>query len=163
MDLVLVRHAKSLYNDYVQSDIERHLAERGYRDAHESAAWCLENSLVPDLIISSPAIRAFSTALIFANHFSYAPDRIQLHSSVYEAEVRQLMYVAGEVSGGFKKVMMFGHNPGFTDFLNVLCGPVCVQLPTAAVAHIRLKIKDWKEISPDTGELISLYSGHKPF
>ncbi|MBK7682104.1 MAG: histidine phosphatase family protein [Bacteroidia bacterium] len=163
MDLIIVRHAKSLHEEYISRDIERHLFERGYSDASLSADWCIVKKLKPDFILSSPAIRAYSTALIFANKFGYSPEQIQLKNAIYEATYRSLLMVLEEsmiVDGTY---MLFGHNPGLTDLINFLCGPVCVNLPTSALVHIRLNKdvnKRWRE---GAGDVIQKFSGHKSF
>lgn len=161
--VVLVRHAKSLHNDYVGNDLERHLNDRGYRDAADSAGWLLSKKKQVDLIISSPAIRAYSTALIFARRFSYPVDTIQLKSAVYEAGVRELLFVLAEIPTMTRSVMLFGHNPGFTDLTNYLCGPVCSHLPTAGIAVIELPQNKGEFYPKGAAKLLNLYSGHKSF
>ncbi len=162
MDLILVRHAKSLHNDYVERDMERHLSDRGYQDAAASANWCIRNGILPELIVSSPAIRAYSTALIFANRLSVNPQSIRLNAAIYEAGVRQLLYALSEIESTLKTVMLFGHNPGFTELVNYLCGPVCPHLPTAGVACIQLPGPGGELLPSKCGKLRQLYSGHKP-
>jgi phosphohistidine phosphatase len=163
MDLIIVRHAKSLHEEYVSRDIERHLFERGYSDASLSADWCIIKKLKPDFILSSPAIRAYSTALIFANKFGFSPDKIQLKNAIYEATYRSLLLVLEESMNGEGTYMLFGHNPGLTDLINFLCGPVCVNLPTAALVHIRLNTEVSKRWTEGAGEVIQKFSGHKSF
>lgn len=163
MDLIIVRHAKSLHEEYISRDIERHLFERGYSDAALSADWCIVKKLKPDFILSSPAIRAYSTALIFANKFGYSPEQIQLKNAIYEATYRSLLMVLEEsmiVEGTY---MLFGHNPGLTDLINFLCGPVCVNLPTSAVVQIRLNKEVTKRWTEGSAEVIQKFSGHKSF
>ena len=163
LELILVRHAKSLYNDYVQNDIERHLSDRGYSDASDSAIWLASKINKPDLIISSPAIRAYSTALIFANRLGCKADTIQLDAAIYEAGVRQLLYVVAQIPQTVVTAVLFGHNPGFTDFINHLCGPVCTHLPTSGVAIIHVPIQQGELPSERSAKLKAIYSGHKPF
>ena len=163
MDLIIVRHAKSLHEEYISRDIERHLFERGYSDASLSADWCIVNKLKPDFILSSPAIRAFSTALIFANKLGFPPEKIQLKNAVYDATYQSLLLVLEEAMIKEGTYMLFGHNPGLTDLINYLCGHVCVNLPTSGLVHIRLNKgleKRWKEGS---AEVIQKFSGHKSF
>jgi phosphohistidine phosphatase len=163
LELILVRHAKSLYNDYVQNDVERHLSDRGYSDAADSANWLASKISKPDLLISSPAIRAYSTALIFANRLGYKMDSIQLDAAIYEAGVRQLLYVIAQIPPTIGRAILFGHNPGFTDFINHLCGPVCPHLPTSGVAIMNVPIKQGELPSQGSAKLQVIYSGHKPF
>lgn len=163
MDLIIVRHAKSLHEEYVSRDIERHLFEKGYCDASLSADWCIVKKLKPDFILSSPAIRAYSTALIFANKFGYSPEKIQLKNAIYEATVQSLLLVLEESMIHKGTYMLFGHNPGLTDLINFLCGPFCVNLPTSALAHIRLNKEISKRWTEGAGEVIQKFSGHKSF
>ena len=158
MDLIIVRHAKSLHEEYISRDIERHLFERGYFDASLSADWCIVNKLKPDFILSSPA-----TALIFANKFGFSPEQIQLKNAIYEATYRSLLMVLEEsmiVEGTY---LLFGHNPGLTDLINYLCGHVCLNLPTSAVIHIRLNKDVSKRWTEGAAEVIQKFSGHKSF
>lgn len=160
--LVLVRHGKSLYDEYAGTDMQRHLAPRGYVDVADSLKWCRQMKLQPGLMVSSPAIRAYSTALIFANGYGYPPDRILLESSIYEAGVQQLLYVIASLPETVKTVFLFGHNPGFTDFTNFLCGPEIHHLPTAGVVVMDVKCKAWNEVRQDSCVISDVFSGHKP-
>ena len=161
LTLTLVRHAKSLHNDYVKNDSERHLAPRGYADAELSALWIKEQGLSPNLLVSSPAIRAYSTAIIFANSMGYSLDKIKLKSSIYEANVHQLMYVINEFENQFKSIMIFGHNPGFTDLINTLCNPVVSSFPTSGVAVLNFNENSWSTITEGSAQLNAIYSSHK--
>lgn len=162
MKLVVIRHAKSLYNDYVTTDSERHLAERGYNDIDLTAKWLVQKKIFPDLIITSPAIRAYSTAFIVANRVGYEMHKIQLSSSIYEASAKTLFYVLSELDEQLNTVFIFGHNPGFTDFVNLLCGNVISHLPTAAATVIEFDTTlKWNEITPGSGKLIDHFSNHK--
>lgn len=162
MKLVVIRHAKSLYNDYVSTDSERHLAARGYGDIDLTAKWLVQKGIFPDLIISSPAIRAYSTAFIVANRVGYETHKIQLSSSIYEASAKTLFYVLSELDEYLNTVFIVGHNPGFTDLINLLCGNVITHLPTAATAFIEFdQAIKWSEIAPGRGKLIAHYSSHK--
>jgi phosphohistidine phosphatase len=161
--LILVRHGKSLYDEYIRTDSERHLAGRGYKEAEDAALHCKKQEVHPGLLVSSPAIRAFSTAMVFANEFGYPGDQILLKSAIYEAAVTQLLYVIRELDDRKETVILFGHNPGLTDLVNYLCGPVLYHLPTSGVAALNLQINRWSEVSEKCGIASFLYSGHKPF
>lgn len=163
MDLIIVRHAKSLHEEYVSRDIERHLFERGYEDAAISVDWCISKKIRPDFMVSSPAIRAFSTALIFANKLGYSPEKIQLKNAIYEATVQNLLLVLEETMVKEGTYMIFGHNPGLTDLINYLCGPVLVNLPTAAVVHLRIKNTESDRWKQGSAIVHQQFSGHKSF
>lgn len=158
LELVMVRHAKSLHDSYVDLDMERHLSARGYGDAAEAVRWCKSKKLNPSLLVSSPAIRAFTTALIFANRYGYPPSDILLHSSVYEAGTRQLLNVIREFSSDHKCIFMFGHNPGFEETIGLLTGKGIGHFPTSGVARIHFDCLEWPEAEPGKGVLKDLYA-----
>ena len=155
MDLVLVRHAKSEHDDYVQHDMLRHLSAKGYREAGEMALRWKGLGMRTGLVVSSPAIRAFTTAQIFALTFGISTDRIKLSVDIYEADVSDLMKVISSLTDDEATVMIFGHNPGLTMLVNHLCGPVIDHLPTAGLAHIRLDVPSWREVVGGSGRLLS--------
>ncbi len=153
LTLLLVRHAKSLHESYINKDSERHLAPRGYEDAGTSAIWCKKKGVIPNLMVSSSAIRAYTTALIFANNLGYPVNEIVLNVSIYNADVEKLMGVINEFEDRFKSIMMFGHNPGFTDLINTLCGPTTSDLPTSSVAIMKIPVFSWSKINPRSAKL----------
>lgn len=152
--LWLLRHAKSGHDEYVLSDVERHLSPRGYRDAEEQAVLFAQHYTKPDCIMSSPGIRAFTTALIFARQLQYPLADIKMNAQIYEASTRILLSVITELDKNFNSVMLVGHNPGFTDIVNALCGNVISDLPTSGCAGVQLKVDTWQEVSYESGVLV---------
>ncbi len=152
--IYLLRHAKSGHEEYIANDIERHLSARGYKDAEEQAIIFKRKYKKPELILSSPATRAFTTALIFSKHLGYRLEKIQSNASIYEASVRKLLYVINELDDQYHSVMLVGHNPGFTDLTNSLCGYVIDDLPTSGVAAIQLNVANWSEVDAGKGKLL---------
>lgn len=159
--LVLIRHGKSLYDDYVANDIERHLAARGYHDVAETALWLKSNSIFPDAMVSSPAIRAYSTFLIVANHFSFQAEKVIVKDAIYEASDNALMYVINELPANADTVFLFGHNPAFTSIVSKLTKQEFRHLPTSAVAIIDFDKMQWSEIDLHSGILTNTYCCHK--
>ena len=86
--LFLVRHAKSSWTQLHLPDIDRPLNERGYNDAHLVSKTMLHKTKLPDQMISSSAVRAMTTALIFARTFAYPEEKIQIESQLYETTVQ---------------------------------------------------------------------------
>ena len=152
--LYLLRHAKSGHEEYIVNDIERHLSARGYKDADKQAAIFKMKYKQPELIITSPAIRAFTTALIFAKHLDYRVTHIQINASIYEASLQKLLNVIYELDEQYQSAMLVGHNPGFTAITNALCGNVINDLPTSGVAAIQLNIAEWNDVELGKGELM---------
>lgn len=159
--LVIIRHAKSMHESYVAADVERHLAGRGYGDIEQSVDFLKGKKIHPDLIVTSPAIRAYSTALIVANRFGYAADKMQLNSSIYDASLNSLMYVVQGLDDKCDTVFLFGHNPGLTELINALCGFTLTNLPTSGVALIEFPFNHWNEVDFESGSCLGVYSGRR--
>jgi len=159
--LVLIRHGKSLYDDYVANDIERHLAARGYHDVEQTALWLKQNNIFPDAFVTSPAIRAFSTCVIVANHFGFELEKIQLKDAIYEASDNALIYVINELPDNANTVFLFGHNPAFTSIIGKLTNQEFRHLPTSAAAVIEFENLNWGQINLHTGKLTNTFCCHK--
>ena len=154
LTLYIIRHAKASHDQYFPSDFYRTLDQKGYKEAQLMAAFMSGKNDLPQLIISSPAIRAYSTALIFANQLNYLPENILLKDAIYDAPFNTLYKVLQETNDEHYSVALFGHNPGFTDLLNDLCGFTIDNLPTAGIACITLKNKNWSRLQSGDGKLI---------
>jgi phosphohistidine phosphatase len=148
--LMLVRHAKSDWGDNQLNDFDRPLNNRGLKTAPEMAARLLKKDLIPQHIISSPALRAKTTAYIFADALGLptpAEDR-----TIYEANYTTLLNVVNRIPDEYDFVAIFGHNPGLSDLVYGLCGDM-VDMPTCAIVVIRFNVDSWAEISGDTGRV----------
>jgi phosphohistidine phosphatase len=159
--LVLIRHGKSLYDDYVANDMERHLAARGYHDVEQTALWLKQNDIFPDAMVSSPAIRAYSTCLIVANHFSFQAEKVLIKDAIYEASDNALLYVINELPAIADTVFLFGHNPAFTSIVSKLTNQDFRHLPTSAAVIIEFNQVQWNEIDLHSGNLTNTFCCHK--
>jgi phosphohistidine phosphatase len=159
--LVLIRHGKSLYDDYVANDMERHLAARGYHDVEQTALWLKQNNIFPDAMVSSPAIRAYSTCLIVANHFSFQAEKVLIKDAIYEASDNALLYVINELPAIADTVFLFGHNPAFTSIVSKLTNQDFRHLPTSAAVIIEFNQVQWNEIDLHSGNLTNTFCCHK--
>lgn len=140
--LVLCRHAKSDWPGGMQ-DIKRPLKGRGLADANRQAALLASQGFRPDLIIASPARRAWQTAEIFARQLVYQAD-IQEARSVYFGDEADLLALVQRLPAEVNTVMIFGHNPTMEDALTQLLGAtVPFQLPTCAMACLESMSSDW--------------------
>lgn len=150
--LYVIRHAKSSWSGN-EADFDRPLNERGERDAPEMAARIKAKHIVPDLIISSPAKRAKKTASIFADVLGYQKDDILYKEKIYEASIETIYKILREVDPSHRCVLIFGHNPTFTYFVNGLASVRIDNIPTCGMAAISIK-GEWKDIEEDAGELL---------
>ena len=143
--LILVRHAKSSWEGVDLSDTERPLADRGKRDAPMMGKRLAKQQVTPDLILSSPARRALATAEIIANELGYKEKDIVVDNRLYATDPETLLAVIGGLKDRMKCVMLFGHNPEFSELAHHLSSEIAL-LPTCAVAQFTFETKSWASI-----------------
>jgi phosphohistidine phosphatase len=154
--LLILRHAKSSWSDPKLADIDRPLNKRGKRDAPKIGAMLKKNDLVPDLILSSPAVRARKTAEAVAEAASYTGE-IEYAEDFYPGDPESYIEVLRALPDVVNSVMVVGHNPGLEELLDTLTGE-SAALPTAALAQVNLPIRTWLELDDEpVGKLVNLW------
>ncbi len=108
----------------------------------------------PSLIISSPAVRAWTTARIVAAEINYPIEFLQRESGLYLASLEQLLDVILSQDDGFNSLMLFGHNPGLTDLVNFVQPGLTSNLPTAGVVSVGIHQDDWNLYNQPSTELL---------
>jgi phosphohistidine phosphatase len=151
--LYVIRHAKSSWSEPGMRDFDRPLNDRGLRDAPAMAARLKEKGVRPDLIVSSPAKRAMTTAKIFAAALGYDENAIVYKDMIYEASTPTLLGIVKGIDSDANNVLIFGHNPTFTYFVNDLAAVRIDDIPTCGVAAIAIE-GEWKEINDGAGNLV---------
>lgn len=142
--LVLVRHAKSAWDEPGIDDHDRPLADRGLRDAPEMGRRLAERGLEPDVIRSSTAVRARTTAELIADALGLAPDRLDLDERLYGASPEDILGVVRELDDAIGTAMVVAHDPGMSDLAFALSGTI-EHMPTCAVAEFRFDVASWPE------------------
>lgn len=150
--LILVRHAKSSWDNPELNDFERPLNKRGKRDAPFMANLLAEKNVIPELILASPAVRTKLTAIEFARKFGIAESEIVWNDKLYLASSAKLLKFIVDVDQKFKSIMLVGHNPGLTDLQNFLCNEEIDNIHTCGIVCMRTQ-KDWKSIAAKDFEL----------
>jgi phosphohistidine phosphatase len=143
--LSLVRHAKSSRDDATLPDRERPLDDRGRRDAPKMGKRLAKRDVKPDLIVSSPALRALTTAQLIADEIGYAHKRIVVDDRLYASSPSALLAVVRALDRKLEHVMLFGHNPEFTELAHRLSSDI-TDMPTCAVAEFRFDTAAWSDI-----------------
>jgi phosphohistidine phosphatase len=154
--LLLIRHAKATHETgYV--DFERPLKQSGMQDALFMANVLQKRSMIPEIIVTSPALRTLSTAQIFAEHLRLpAADTDQ---KIYEASEQTLVKVINNLPNEHDFIGLVGHNPGISQILHYLTGQFR-DVPTCAMALISFDNDNWRSISSEDGHL-SFYDSPK--
>lgn len=143
--LFLIRHAKSSKDDPTVADRHRPLADRGLKDAPKMGKRLAKRDVEPDLLLSSPALRARTTAELIADEVGYARSNIVLDERLYAGSADGLLGVIRGLDKKFDRVMLFGHNPEFTDLAHRLSSEI-VDMPTCAVGEFRFDTKEWSDV-----------------
>jgi phosphohistidine phosphatase len=155
-NLYIVRHAKSSWEEEGLSDFDRPLNERGKRDAPAMAKRLKEKDVTPDLMLSSPAKRAFSTARRMAKVLGYSKEKIKTDRRLYHADAEMIISVLQELKSRHNTVLLFGHNPGLTDFVNTMMSEnrqYIDNVPTCGIVAFSLAIDEWKELKSKKGKM----------
>ncbi|GAA1523773.1 phosphohistidine phosphatase [Agromyces terreus] len=143
--LMLVRHAKSDWGEPGLADHDRPLNARGLRDAPEMGRRLRERGVIPDMIVSSTALRARTTARLIAGGLGLDEASVMLDDRLYGSSPATILRVIGELGGENDRVMLVAHNPGVSEFAGDLTGSHR-DLPTCAVVGMDFDIDEWAEI-----------------
>ncbi len=146
--LLLLRHAKASHDENDVPDLERRLTRRGKEDAQLVGRRLRKENLLPDLIISSHAVRARKTAKRVAKKSHY-DGPIELREDLYLAGPAAHFETIQSIDDRLSRVMIVGHNPGLSEFLDQLTGKV-EPLETAALAIVELPIDRWRALDKTT-------------
>ena len=146
-ELFLFRHAKSSWDDPTISDHDRPLNERGYRNAPEMGRRLSDRGVSPDVLISSTALRACTTAEIMAGSINFPKDQIVFDRTLYHASATELQEYIGGLDDSHFSVMLFGHNPGMTSLVSHLYGLALDNLPTCGVVYLKFSAESWADAS----------------
>ena len=143
--LTIVRHAKSDWENDTLNDAHRPLNERGYMDARVISKQVVKKIELPDYWLTSPAIRTYSTAIIFANAFKFDAEKIVIKQKIYEATIKNLKQIVSAIPDNYKHIILFGHNPALTNYFNEISDSFADNIPTCGVLHITAPVNKWKE------------------
>lgn len=152
--LILLRHAKSSWNDATVDDFDRPLNDRGRKAAGKVGKFLAKQETPIDLVLSSPAIRARQTLDLVLKRSALTPET-RLDQRIYEASSSRLLEVVSQIDEDRKSVMLVGHNPGMEELLSLLTGSD-ERMQTAALATISLDVKRWDRVIAGKGVLESL-------
>lgn len=144
--IVLIRHGKAVSIDTFKKDIDRVLAERGVSDGYKIGYKLVEEKIIPDIILTSPAARASHTALILTRAMRVGSELIRVVDTLYHCTTDSVMSEIAALSDDFQTLFMVGHNPGITDITYLLSGGATTFLPTTGTAILTFEADSWIEI-----------------
>jgi phosphohistidine phosphatase len=151
--LIFVRHGRAEDTDSEFSDFERSLTQKGKIISRQMARKLIEQEKVPDIVITSPAFRAIETAFIFAEEFKFPYEKIITDSNLYyRMNSGYLTDILSHTSNDVDVIMLFGHNPSFTEIPAKLSKGGSDFVPKSGIICISFNINKWSEINQNTGK-----------
>jgi phosphohistidine phosphatase len=152
--IIFVRHGRAEEADSSISDFERCLTTKGKVVSSQMAMILNEKELGHFILVSSPAFRAIETALIFARILGYDPEDIILRNALYNrANLNSFAEIIESNSENTDTVILFGHNPSFTEIPDRLSKDGCDFLPKSSIVCLSFKTETWKGIVKGKGKL----------
>jgi len=152
--LIFVRHGRAEEATSSFSDFERSLTTRGKVVSEEMAVILSGNEKKPDLFISSPAFRALETAMIFARVYGTDTEEVILKSSLYNrVTLKSLAEIIENIPGDAGSIILFGHNPSFTEIPDRLSKNGCDFLPKSVIVCLSFKTETWKGLVREKGKM----------
>lgn len=151
--ITLLRHAKSDWTSPTREDYDRPLNARGERDAPRMGKQLRNRGLRPQLILSSPALRAITTARIVAAELGYDPDAIETDADLYLASPSTILHVLRTRGANCSDVMMVGHNPGLSELANRIGDANIDNIPTCGAFTVELQADSWDVLGTVAGRL----------
>ena len=152
--LFLLRHAKAGPEDAGTPDIRRPLTDQGFHDARVVSEALLQQDLIPEIIVSSDAVRAFTTAFVFVATFEKISGDIILEHSLYESTIKDYLKVLNNIDETFSSCMIVGHNNIISMFASELLKMNHEGLQTSGVVVISSPANKWVEFDTFPCKLI---------
>jgi phosphohistidine phosphatase len=150
--LTLIRHARTEPAYAGQEDWDRALEASGQRDAPEMGKRLKDRQFKPDLVLSSPAVRALTTATIIVRELGISASKVVQDERLYLASPKDMLQVIRELGGTASHLMLFGHNPGITEFADQISSERSIDnMPTCATFTVEFDIGDWSQLACGTG------------
>lgn len=151
--LVIIRHAKSDWDNSLLDDFDRPLNKRGLSDATLMGKILKEKKILPNSIISSPAKRAITTAEIIAKEVGYGKI-ITPNQYIYEAYVNTLQEIISYIQDSNDVIFLVGHNPGVSALAYML-SDMKESIPTCTTVEIDFDCDSWMDVSKENSTLVS--------
>lgn len=154
--VLLLRHAKSSWDDAQLKDFDRPLADRGLEDAPRMGDFVRRSGYKPSYIFSSAAKRATQTTRLFSQASEIEPDLIEWNEDLYFGSMKDYIRQIQSADEEHERIMLVGHNPIMENTAGMLAGSehkIAVRMPTAALVCLECFANTWKEVNPGTCQI----------
>lgn len=161
--LIFVRHGRAEEQSDTIPDFDRSLTEKGKIISAQMASLVSQREQDPSVIVTSPAFRAYETALIFARELDVEPDSIILNDDLYsKASLKTISELLESVDNKIDIIILFGHNPSLTEIADRLSKDGCDFLPKSGVVCLSFRTDSWKGIIHEKGKIEYFLKPEKP-
>jgi phosphohistidine phosphatase len=151
----LIRHAETEKSRNGLADADRNLTKNGLADCQLMAERLLKRNLSPDLIISSPAVRAVQTAEVFAGLFDYETAAIAKEPILYESyDIESFVRIINQIDNQIDTVFLIGHNPTFTQLAGYILGGIEYSMKKTGIIGLNFEFGSWAEVAEKTGRIM---------
>ena len=154
--LYVMRHGDAEVNNFDLDDFERDLSESGSKKVKEVAQRFAQKADTIELLVTSPAKRAFNTAKLWRLHSGMAEHNVRTDSRIYRAKSPDLLRLIGSIDEGVNNLMLIGHNPGITDLVSDLVRDRTISIPTSGIVRLFLPVANWYEVESEKALLVSM-------
>ncbi len=145
--LFVMRHAKSALGSPDQTDLDRPLLEKGKKRTKHIIDYLLKKQVKVDLLLTSPAVRSNETAIIMAHGLNIPESNMREEKLIYSADSDRLFDLFYDLPSSVNKLMIIGHNPAVTNFVNIYLDEKIDALPTSGVVCLSFETDDWTQIA----------------
>ena len=152
--LILVRHAEAATASPDQKDYDRPLTAQGYQDAARVGRYGHVQHWSLDVIISSTALRAQTTAELIAEQLHFDLSRITFREELYQASVRSMLQEINQQPDHCQQLMLVGHNPAVSYLVEYLTGRDTLSIAPAGVVGLTFDVEQWTMVSKQTATLV---------
>jgi len=152
--ITLIRHAKSDWSHPELSDFDRPLNSRGARDAPFMGEILKKRNIGFDLLLSSPAQRAITTARTICEEVGYPEEKIEQNRDLYLASASEIINIVHSVDNSYERIAVVCHNPGLTILANVLGSLRVDNMPTCSIIIFETDIDSWESLKPGSCRII---------
>ncbi|MBL7138884.1 MAG: histidine phosphatase family protein [Bacteroidales bacterium] len=156
--LYLIRHAKSSWDHPGLSDIERPLMKKGVAKSRRVINYLKGRGVHPDLIISSPAVRAIETANLFAVGLGYPLADVVVERKIYDGYYDRILDIIYATPNDIESLMIVGHNPTITNLANLFLHPGIDDMPTSCIVAICFETLKWEEVPNADARQLFIFS-----
>jgi len=156
--LLLIRHAKSSWENIDQKDFDRPLTKRGIQDATNVALHLFNQQINISLFLTSPAVRALTTCELFAQVYGKGENSIAQVPDLYNPFTDNFYKIISRVDSKDAHIALFSHNPSITEFANSLTSTKIDHLPTCGVFAIQADIEHWHQLKDSSRQFWFFFS-----